>query len=82
MTNDPDIRAAKSMAPPAGQTALFNAFGCPGVRAVRWANGADGQLLHMPRLRDEYRLLVVGCNRSDVGHLSSRMSARFALSRP
>ncbi len=48
-----DAAAGAVEAPPAGQTALFNAFeDAPGVREVRWADGADGLVLHLQGLRD------------------------------
>ena len=39
-----------------GQTALFNQWEDAGVCEVQWPHGADGELLHLPRLRDEHRL--------------------------
>jgi hypothetical protein len=45
------------------------------VREVRRPDGQDGQLLHVPRLRDQHRLLVARRERSDVGARARLISA-------
>ena len=62
---------------PPGQTALFNQWeDASRVRPLRRPHGADGQLLHVPRLRHEHRLQLVA---SDITNEESRDYAALFL---
>ena len=67
-------------AAPQGQTALFNAFEDARVLPLRRPDDPDGQLLHVPRLRHEHRLLLAGQASCRAG--AHVMSTQPASGRP
>ena len=79
-------RAARRWAPPSldpappGQTALFNQWeDARRVRPLRRTHGADGLVLHLPRLRDQHRLLLAGIRNAMSGEPRRRGSPAFIV---